>query len=141
MGLNIYLNFNGNTKEVVEFYANIFGVPLQQMMFFKDLPSPNNEPLPPEDEHRVMHTFLDIDGSRIMFSDTWSHQPVHVGTNFNISYVSSDEEKIRLYFEKLSNDGQVIMPIQQTFWSKAYGILVDKFGVGWQFNHESQSTS
>lgn len=137
MAINIYLNFNGNTREAVEFYSEVFETEKPQIMTFGDTPPNPEYPLPEEAKNLVMHTRLEINGSTVMFSDTFPGMPFTQGNNFSLSIVSQNEDDIRKYFHKLKEGGKVEMELQETFWSKCYGSLVDKFGIAWQFNHDN----
>jgi PhnB protein len=72
-----------------------------------------------------------------MFSDTFPGMPFVEGNNISLAYVGNDVEEIKSIFNKLSEGGTVGLELQETFWSKIYGQLTDKFGIQWQFNFES----
>ncbi|MBB6669097.1 VOC family protein [Cohnella nanjingensis] len=135
MPLNAYLNFDGNTREVVHFYAQAFGIADPVIMTFGSMPADPAHPLPPGTEDLVMHAKLNIEGSDLMFSDVFpgmmEYKP---GNNITISYVTKDEAALRNAFHKLKEGGSVLMELQETPWSKCYGQATDKFGIGWQFN-------
>jgi len=137
MAIEVYFNFNGNCREAAEFYAEAFKVEKPQIMTFGEANNDPNFTVPEEAKDLVMHTRLDIRGSRIMFSDTWPGSPFTVGNNITVAVVDSDEDFLRSSFKALSEGGNVVMELQETFWSKCYGSLVDKFGVTWQFSHEN----
>ncbi|WP_249671271.1 VOC family protein, partial [Bacillus thuringiensis] len=84
---------------------------------------------PEETKDLVMHTRLSVFGIRIMFSDTFPGSPFSVGNNVTLAVVSDDEEQMRAAFDKLKDGGKVTMELQDTFWSKCYGSLTDKFGI------------
>lgn len=63
--------------------------------------------------------------------------PFTEGNNISLTVTDTDEEKIRLWFNKLKEGGTVHMELQETFWSKAYGNLMDKFGIQWQLSHDN----
>ncbi len=137
MSVDAYLNFNGNCRQAVEFYAEVFGTEQPNIMTFGETP-PNPEfTLPEEAKDLVMHTRLNISGSNIMFSDTFPGMPFVEGNNISLAYVSNDLDEIKSIFNKLSEGGKVGLELQETFWSKIYGQLTDKFGIQWQFNFES----
>lgn len=76
MSVDAYLNFNGNCREAVEFYAEVFGTEQPNIMTFGETP-PNPEfALPEEAKDLVMHTRLNINGSNVMFSDTFMVCPL-----------------------------------------------------------------
>ncbi|MBS4190818.1 glyoxalase/bleomycin resistance/extradiol dioxygenase family protein [Bacillus sp. FJAT-49705] len=138
MAINVYLNFNGNCREAAEFYAEVFGTEKPQFMTFGESPQDPNYPLPEEAKDLIMHTRLNIDGSNVMFSDTFPGMPFVEGNNITLAIVNKDLDGLKSTFEKLKVGGTVAMELQETFWSKCYGQLTDKFGVNWQFNFESE---
>lgn len=137
MGVEVYLVFNGNCREAVEFYKEAFNTEQPEYMTFADAPPNPDFVIPEEAKSLIMHTYLMIDGSRVMFSDNFPGMPYTVGNNISVTVVSDDEGFIRSSFEKLQAGGNVSMPLQETFWSKCYGSLKDKFGVEWQLSLDS----
>ncbi|GAB6179967.1 VOC family protein [Desulfotomaculum defluvii] len=136
MAVDIYINFNGNCREAVEFYAEVFETEKQQIMTYGDTqPSPDFK-LPEQAKNLVMHTFLEINGSKVMFSDVLPDMPFIAGNNISLVIISRDMEKIKILFNKLKEGGTVGMELQETFWSKYYGLLTDKFGITWQLNFD-----
>lgn len=138
MAVDIYLTFNGNCREAVEFYAEVFETEKPHVMTFGEK-SPNPEyPLPEEAKNLIMHSRLVIEGSTVMFSDTFPGSSFTIGNNISLAYHCLEAEKLQKVYEKLKEDGSVKMELQETFWSKLYGQVTDKFGVIWQLslNHE-----
>ncbi len=140
MSVDVYFNFNGNCREAVHFYAEVFGTESPQIMSFGEAPPNPDYPLPEEAKDLVMHARLTIDGSNVMFSDVFPGMPFVVGNNISLAVVSKNMDDLKTYFSKLSEGGKVSMELQETFWSKCYGQLTDKFGVNWQLSHESEDT-
>ena len=137
MAVDVFINFNGNCREAVEFYAKVFGTEKQKIMTFGDTP-PNPEfPLPEEAKNLVMYTFLNINGSNVMFSDVPPGMPFVAGNNISLTIGSKNMDEIKALFNKMKEGGNVEMELQETFWSKCYGSLTDKFGIPWQFSHDS----
>jgi PhnB protein len=141
MPLNVYLNFNGNCREAVEFYTEVFGTETPKIMTFGEAPPNPEYTLPEEAKHLVMHTFLIIAGNKVMFSDVFPGSPFVAGNNISLTVVSKNEDELIGFFNKLKEGGKVSMEIQETFWSKCYGSLRDKFGIEWQLSHESEEMS
>lgn len=139
MAIEVYLNFNGNCREAVEFYADAFQTEMQEIMTFKDAPPDPDFPIPEEAKNRIMHTFLNICGSRVMFSDTLPSNPVTIGNHVTITVISNSVDKIKSYYEKLKQGAKVNMELQETFWSKCYCALTDKFGIEWQLSHSDDA--
>ncbi|AIQ12222.1 VOC family protein [Paenibacillus durus] len=134
MAVDAYLNFNGNCREAVEFYVQAFGTEEPKLMTFGEAPPSPEYPLPDEAKNLIMHTRLNIFESNVMFSDTFPGMPFVVGNNISLAIVTDDKDALQSAFDKLKEGGKVGMELQETFWSKCYGSLSDKFGVEWQFN-------
>ncbi|MDF2038051.1 VOC family protein [Cytobacillus oceanisediminis] len=138
MAVNAYLNFEGNTREAIEFYVKAFELEMPEITTFGDAPQSPEYPLPEEARNLVMHSSLNICGSNVMFSDTFPGMPFTVGNNINLAVVINDLDSLRKYFNNLQEGGTVTMELQETFWSKSFGQLTDKFGINWMFSHESE---
>jgi PhnB protein len=137
MAIDIYLNFNGNTREAVEYYAEVFGTEPPHIMTFGEAPPDPSHPLPEEAKHLVMHANLKIAGSTVMFSDVFPGMPFVEGNNISLTLMDTDEDTIKDWFNKLKEGGTVSMELQKTFWSQCYGSLKDKFGIYWQLSHDN----
>ncbi len=92
-----------------------------------------------ESKNLIMHVGIEIEGSIVMFSDATPDSPVTMGDNVTLVVSSDDTKKIQHYFNQLKEEGKVDMELQETFWSKLYGTVTDKFGVLWQFNHYDEN--
>lgn len=137
MAVEVYLNFNGNCREAAEYYAEVFGTEKPQIMTFGEAPPNPQYVLPEEAKKLVMHTRLNLSGSNVMFSDVFPGMPFVAGNNISLTVVSKDIEEVKALFHKLKEGGKVGMELQETFWSKCYGSLTDKFGIEWQFNYDN----
>jgi len=140
MSVDVYINFNGNCREAVEFYAEVFGTETPQIMTFGETPPHPDYPLPDEAKHLVMHTRLNIDGSNVMFSDVFPGMPFVEGNNISLAIVNKNRDEIQSMFDKLKEGGKVEMELQETFWSKLYGQVTDKYGTIWQLNYDDGET-
>ncbi|WP_432355914.1 VOC family protein [Sporosarcina sp. A2] len=136
MGINVYVTFNGNCRQAVEFYADAFNTENPQFMTFGESPQNPEYPLPEEAKDFIMHTRLTIKNDVIMFSDTFPGSPVVAGNNISLAFVSDDTDELAVAFEKLKQGGHVSLELQETFFSKYYGKVKDQFGVEWQVSHE-----
>src|SRR4051812_47728795 len=117
MSVDVYFIFNGNTREVVEFYADVFDTEKPQIMTFGEAPPNPEYPLPEEAKNLVMHARLNIDGSNVMFSDNYPGTPFVTGSNITLAIINKDQDKITTYFNKLKEGGKVVMELQETPWS------------------------
>ncbi|WP_458412949.1 VOC family protein [Schinkia sp. CFF1] len=136
MTLNVYLTYNGNCREAVEFYGNVFGAE-PKIMTLGDAPPNPNSPVSEEAKNLVMHAELTVQGSRVMCSDNCSGSPFHLGNNITLAIVSNNVDELKTYFNKLKEGGKVEMELQETFFSKCFGKVTDKFGISWQLSFES----
>ena len=137
MAIGIYINFNGNCREAVEFYAHVFKTEEPKIMTYGNTP-PNPEfVLPEEAKNLVMHALLNINGSNVMFSDVFPGSSFIEGNNITLVVGSKNIDEIKSLFNELKEGGTIEMDLQETFWSKCYGSLTDKFGIGWQFSYNN----
>ncbi|MEH7255025.1 VOC family protein [Neobacillus niacini] len=137
MPVNVYLNFNGNTREAVEFYAKVFKQEVPHIATFGESPSHPDYQMPEEVKDLVMHARLTIDGSIVMFSDTFPGSPFIEGNNVTLALVSQNLDDIQSWYDQLKEGGTVTMELQETFWAKLYGQVTDKFGILWQISHDN----
>jgi PhnB protein len=134
ISLNVYLVTDGNGREAVDFYKKAFGAEVLALQTFGDGPSNPDHPVPPEAKDRIMHASLQIGSSVLMLSDTFPGMPHIVGNHVNVTVNTDTPEEAKEIFNQLQDGGEVKMPIQETFWSPAYGMVTDKFGVHFQIS-------
>lgn len=103
---------------------------------FGEMPENPEFPLPADAKDRVAHAMLKVGETDLMLSDTFPGQPHQQGNQVTICISTNDMEKSKQIYEALQQDGQVNMPLQETFFSPAYGIVTDKFGVTFQIYTE-----
>jgi PhnB protein len=126
--LNPYLNFNGNARQAMEFYRDVFGGELT-LSTFGELGAAEGA-----DADKIMHGQLQTDsGYTLMGSDVPSHMQYQPPAGFAVS-LSGDDEALRGYFEKLSAGGNVTVPMQKMMWGDEFGMLTDQFGIQWMAN-------
>ncbi|KAF5088737.1 VOC family protein [Acetobacterium wieringae] len=136
MKIGPYINFPGNCKEAVMFYTEIFKTDEPTIMTFGEMPEDPSFPMPDGIRDLVANAQMNIGGNMIMFSDVPPGMPFIKGNNITLIITHEDVEEIKRLFGLLSKGGTVEMLLQETFWSKAYGSLTDKFGIGWQMSAE-----
>jgi PhnB protein len=136
MSLNVYLFFNGNCEEALNFYAkSIPGAEIVSMQRYGDAPMPSAE----EQKKKIMHGVMHINDSKLMASDSDGKRAVNVGDNFSMALDFKTDGDMQRTFDTLSgNGGTVTMPLQDTFWGAKFGMCIDKFGINWMFNHETK---
>jgi len=128
--LEPYLFFDGRCEEAIEFYRKALGAEVTMMMRYKENPEPQAGSCPPGSENKIMHASFRVGGQNVMASDGHCKgKPSFQGFALSLRTASTAEaEKL---FKALSDGGQVQMPLAKTFFSPTFGMLADRFGVGW----------
>ena len=124
-----YLFFGGRCEEAIEFYRTTLGAEVQMLMRFKESPEPQPQ-MPDCFEEKVMHASLRIGATTVMASDGQCDGEANFD-GFSLSITVPDEAEADRVFAALSEGGLVTMPLEKTFWAPKFGMLQDKFGVGW----------
>jgi PhnB protein len=131
MQIQPYLNFDGRCEEAIAFYTRTLGAKVEMIMRWKDAPPgacPEGMPTPPAD--KVMHAAVQVGGTTMLASDGQCQgQPSFKGITLSLT-VADDGEAHRA-FNALADGGQVQVPLNKTFFSPAFGMVADRFGVGW----------
>lgn len=130
MQTQIYLFFDGRTEEALDFYKKTLDVEVEMLMHFKDAPPEARQGCAPGSENKVMHSCFKLGDQRVMASDGRNEgKPNFQG--FALSLAAKDEAEADKLFSALGQGGQVQMPLMKTFFSPKFGMVQDKFGVGW----------
>jgi PhnB protein len=129
-----YIFFNGNCDEAIEFYRKALGAQVHMIMRFKDSPEPHPPGmLPPGFENKVMHSSFQVGETTIMASDGCSTEKSKF-EGFSLALSVATEAEADRAFAALADGGQVRMPLAKTFWSPRFGMLEDRFGIGWMIS-------
>lgn len=138
MQVQAYLNFDGRCEEAIEYYRKALGAEVTTLMRFKD--SPESCPpgvLPPGAESKVMHASFHVGETLLMASDCHcTGKPNFQGISLAINTPS--ETQAQKLFAALSDGGQVAQPLTKTFFSPAFGVVADRFGVTWMIHAAPQ---
>jgi len=131
MQVQPYLFFDGRCVEAIEFYKKTLSAKVDMMLRFKDSPEPHSPGMiPPGSDNKIMHAALRIGETTVMASDgRCTGQPNFKG--FSLSLNARNEAEADKMFAALGDGGQVQMPLGKTFFSPRFGIVADRFGVGW----------
>jgi PhnB protein len=109
--LQPYLFFGGRSEEAIEFYKKALHAKVEMLMRYKESPEPSQMPLPPNWDDKVMHE-KGFEG-------------------FSLSLTTRDEAEAKRMFDALLDGGEVNMPLTKTFFSPAFGMVRDRFGINW----------
>lgn len=136
--VNTYLTFNGNCEEAFNFYKSVFGGDFAYIGRFGEMPEGDGYSVPEADKNKIMHVGLPIGNTILMGSDTggdWAAKLIE-GNNFSVSVNTESKEEADRIFNGLTAEGQITMPMEDTFWGAYFGMLTDKFGIQWMVNFD-----
>lgn len=138
--VNVYLTFDGNCREAFEFYRSVFGGDFTYMGTFGEMPPQEGMPaIPDSEKEKIMHISLPVSKETVLMgSDTggeWASS-FSKGNNISISINTDSQKEADRLFDKLSQGGQVTMPMDKTFWGAYFGMFTDKFGINWMVNFD-----
>lgn len=137
--VNVYLTFNGNCRQAFEFYKSVFGGEFPYIGTFGEMPPQEGKEMSQEDQDKIMHVTLPISKETLLMgSDTGSEwaSSFKVGNNFSVSINADSKDEADQLFTGLSQNGQVTMPLTDTFWGAYFGMFTDQFGINWMVNYD-----
>jgi len=131
MQVQPYLFFEGRCEEALAFYTDKLGAKVEMLMRYKDSPEPAQPGMvPPGSENKVMHSSFRIGDTAVMASDgNCAGQTDFQG--FCLTLTVPDDAEAERKFTALADGGEVRMPLTRTFFSSRFGMVADRFGVGW----------
>ena len=126
--LNPYISFAGNAQDAMEFYKSVFGGTLTMNTF-------GEYGAQGADADKLMHAQLETDaGYTVMGADTPEGMQHNPGDNITVSLSGDDAEELRGYWAKLSEGGNVAVPLEKQMWGDEFGQCTDRFGIPWMVN-------
>jgi PhnB protein len=126
--LNPYLHFDGNARQALEFYRDVFGGELLLNTFGQF----GGDPAIAE---KIMHGQLDTpSGYTLMAADTPPGSPLNPGDNISVCLSGEDGDELRGHWKRLSAEGTIGIPLEKQAWGDEFGQCVDKFGISWLVN-------
>ena len=134
-----YITLDGEGQEAIEFYEDALDAKVVKVQTFGEMPPNPDYPIPEDAKERILNAHLIIGDTNFMISDTFpgpKHKLFDRGFQVTIAIIVNSVEKSKEVFQKLTVGGEVMMPIQETFWSPSYGQVKDQFGVQWQVSTE-----
>jgi PhnB protein len=135
-----YLTFGGRLDEALEFYRQALGAEVEMVMRFNESPQP-----PPPGmlqkgfEKKIMHASFRVRGVSLMASDGCDEKAKFSG--FRLALAVPTEADARRAFDALADGGSVEMPLNKTFWSPCFGMVTDRFGLGWMVTVPAPATN
>ena len=132
--INPYLMLNGTAKAAAEFYQKVFNGTINNLLRYSD----TGHELPESAKDYLVHANLSFEENTIMFSDALPGNEQIYGDQVTLAYVTHCPDQAAKIFNALKDGGQILMDLQETFFSPAFGSLKDKFGIIWQISTEKK---
>ncbi len=131
--VNPYIYFNGNCEEAFTFYKTVFEKDFTYLGRYKDIPSTDRQ-LFEEIDEKIMHISLPISKETVLMGadNTKAYNELLAHSNFSLILHTDERKEADRLFAELSQEGEIKMPMNQTFWGSYYGICIDKFGIMWK---------
>ncbi|NMH69053.1 VOC family protein [Bacillus sp. RO3] len=126
-----YFSFNGEGKEALEYYKEVFEGEVTELQTFGEADFPS----PPEISEGIMHAKFKKGDLFFMVSDSFPGQEPTVGNNISLVLELESEEEIDTYYSRLTEKGTVIMELQDTFWGAKFAKVKDPYGINWDLNY------
>ena len=131
MQVSVHLNFSGDCQQAMESYCELMDGEIISKTTFGDTPA--GAEVPDDWQDKIVHATMSIGGVVVATADI-PEERFQASQGFNMFIeVESPEEADRV-FDALSKSGEIQMPIQETFWSRRFGVVVDRFGIPWEMN-------
>ena len=132
MRFDVFLNFDGDCRDALEFYASVFKLDMpERIMTYGQAPG---IAVPEADKNRIIYASLPIFGCNVMFSDCFPGTEYVKGTNIALTLGTTDAGEIERLYAALGDGGIVNMELGKTFFSELYCMVTDKFGITWQIS-------
>jgi len=142
--INVYLTFDDNCEKAFNFYQSIFGGEFVAKSRFSEMPPGPDYHIPDDEKEKLMHITLPISKETVLMGSDKLHgfgPELTVGNNFSISVNTDSLKESERVFKQLSEGGQIIMPMEKTFWGSYFGMLTDKFGINWMVSFSENETT
>jgi len=137
MQLNPYLQFNGQCEAAFNFYQKCLGGEIPFKMTYGE--SPMAEKTPAEMRGKIMHTRLVV-GTQVLMGSDSPKEHFEKPQGFHVTIGVKDPAEAEKIFKALSEKATVTMPMEETFWAKRFGMLIDQFGTPWMVNCEKENS-
>ena len=127
-----YLSFAGTCREAFELYAKVFNGEIVAMITHGETPA--GEHVSTDWQDKIINAHLIVGDQELMGADSPPEMGGAVKTGFSISIQLDNEADAERIFNAFAEGGVVIMPFEQTFWAKRFGMVTDRYGTPWMIN-------
>jgi PhnB protein len=131
MKLDIYVNYPGHCEKAFRFYEQHLNGKITMMMNHEQQPAAAN--IPENWKKAILHARMEFGDTVLMGADIPNAEPMR--SAYLTLRLGSAEETERIY-AILSNEGEVFMKMEETFFASRFAMLRDKFGTSWMLLHE-----
>ncbi len=131
MRWNPHLVFNGQCEAAFRFYEKCLGGTIAMMMSYGD--SPLGEQAPPDWREKILHATFAL-GDQVLTGGDAPPASYQKPQGFSLLLNVATAEEADCVLEMLAANGEVQMPLTETFWALRFGMLVDQFGTPWMIN-------
>lgn len=138
MKLIPYLIMQGNAKEAIDLYTKALGAETLMVQTFGEIPQNPNYPIPEPVLDKIAHSHLRVGESELMLFDAFPGSPITEGNNVTVCIMVPNAEKAREVFNALADGGQIKQALEETFFSPAFGTVVDRFGITFTVSAEQK---
>jgi len=135
MQVSPYLSFDGGCEAAFTLYSQCLGGTLGAI--FRYAGSPMASQAPADWQNKVMHASMTVGDLMLMGADV-TPDKYEPPKGFSLSIQLTDSTDAERIFRELARDGRIVMPLEKTFWAERFGMVVDRFGIPWLINCESQ---
>jgi PhnB protein len=136
MKMHTYLNYGGNCRQAFQFYEQHLGGKITMMMSHGERPGLNN--VSADLSKTILHARMTIGDAQLLGSDVPPERFQPMRSVYLSLLVGSIEEAEKIH-ALLSDDGEIFMPMQETFFAFRFSMLRDRFGTSWMILQERPS--
>lgn len=127
MSFTPYIHFQGQCREAMTFYADVFGGTLELTSYADGPP----DMCPPHSADRIMHSCVMTPTGPLFASDFPAGMDGDPQKAVSVSHAAPDIQGGQAIYDRLADGADIIMPFGETFFSPGFGMLKDRFGTHW----------
>lgn len=132
MKCDLFINFDGNCREALNFYAKVFQLEVNDLMTYGQTSPDASDAIPEADKDKIMYADIKFDNLIVMFMDMPTGVPLVSGNHIMPTVSFESKAELERVFHALKEKGTVNAQLEKTFFSELYGMVTDQFGIGWQ---------
>lgn len=129
MQLDIYINYPGHCEKAFRFYEEHLNGKINMMMAHQQ--SPAN--FPKEWKNPILHAVMEIGGTVVRGADVPGAEPMR---SAYLTLILDTPEEAEHIYNLLSDDGEIFMKMEKTFFANRFAMLRDQFGTSWMLLNE-----